>query len=266
MIPDESPGKNARQYEAMAAGYAADNAGSPYNDYERPATIALLGNVDGDWRLHAPENYFAVKQVTETWIKDSSQFEVSFWRRPLTAMCEAIASAGFVIECLAEPAPQPELARRDPGRVLDDQHAATVPVLPVAEPDVNSHMRVRFELFVDDYDRTIGFYTQALGFSVARREASYVSLRHGDVTIGLGLIANLPADSAGPGFTQRRVRREQGAGVEIVLETEDLDGLYERVLASGFPLAEPMTSQPWGLRDFRITDPDGYYLRLTELG
>ena len=128
-----------------------------------------------------------------------------------------------------------------------------------------SHMSVRFELFVDDYDRTIGFYTEALGFSVARREASYVSLRHGDVTIGLGLIASLPADGAGPGFTQRRVRREHGAGVEIVLETDDLDGLYERVLASGFPLAEPMTSRPWGLRDFRITDPDGYYLRLTEI-
>ena len=56
--------------------------------------------------------------MTETWHKGSGQFEVSFWRRPLTAMCEAIAAAGFVIERLVEPAPQPELARRDPAAYL----------------------------------------------------------------------------------------------------------------------------------------------------
>ena len=56
-----------------------------------------------DWQLHTPEDYFAVEQVTETWTKGSAQFQVSFWRRPLTAMAEAIASAGFVIERLAEP-------------------------------------------------------------------------------------------------------------------------------------------------------------------
>jgi ubiquinone/menaquinone biosynthesis C-methylase UbiE len=58
-----------------------------------------------DWQLHTPEDYFAVEQVTETWTKGSAQFQVSFWRRPLTAMAEAIASAGFVIERLAESAP-----------------------------------------------------------------------------------------------------------------------------------------------------------------
>jgi hypothetical protein len=28
-------------------------------------------------------------------------------------------------------------------------------------------------------------------------------------------------------------------------------------------LAEPLTDRPWGLRDFRVVDPDGYYLRVT---
>ncbi len=224
MQPARRQGESARQYDAMAAAYAADNADSPYNAYyERPATIALLGDVGGrrvleagcgpgyltallasrgavvtafdvspamvglarqavgdraevlaadlseplsfasvghfdlvvaslvmhyvrdwepvlrefrrtlgpdgavvfsthhpamDWQLHAAADYFAVEQVTETWHKGPDQFEVSFWRRPSTAMCEAIASAGFVIERLAEPAPQPELARRDPAAYL----------------------------------------------------------------------------------------------------------------------------------------------------
>jgi ubiquinone/menaquinone biosynthesis C-methylase UbiE len=66
-----------------------------------------------DWQLHSPEDYFAVKQVTEVWSKGSGDFEVTFWRRPLTAMTEAIASAGFVIDRLIEPGPLPELRDRD---------------------------------------------------------------------------------------------------------------------------------------------------------
>jgi lactoylglutathione lyase len=28
-------------------------------------------------------------------------------------------------------------------------------------------------------------------------------------------------------------------------------------------VSEPMRERPWGSKDFRIVDPDGYYLRLT---
>ncbi len=52
--------------------------------------------------------------MTETWTKGAAQFPVSFWRRPLGAMTGVIASAEFVIEQLAEPAPLAALAHRDP--------------------------------------------------------------------------------------------------------------------------------------------------------
>jgi SAM-dependent methyltransferase len=67
-----------------------------------------------DWQLHSPEDYFAVKQVTERWTMGSKEFDVTFWRRPLTAMTDAIALAGFVIDRLVEPEPVPELRDRDP--------------------------------------------------------------------------------------------------------------------------------------------------------
>ena len=67
-----------------------------------------------DWPIHAPDDYFAVRQVTEEWEKGSGTYEVTFWRRPLTSMCDSIASAGFVIERLVEPMPAEELADRDP--------------------------------------------------------------------------------------------------------------------------------------------------------
>lgn len=45
--------RSARQYDAMAAEYAADNAEGAHNAYyERPATISLLGEVTG---LRVPE-------------------------------------------------------------------------------------------------------------------------------------------------------------------------------------------------------------------
>ncbi len=40
--------RSARQYDAMAADYAADNAESAFNAYyERPAMISLVGEVEG---------------------------------------------------------------------------------------------------------------------------------------------------------------------------------------------------------------------------
>jgi ubiquinone/menaquinone biosynthesis C-methylase UbiE len=67
-----------------------------------------------DWQLHSPDDYFAIKQVTETWLKDGRPFSVTFWRRPLTAIAEAISDAGFLIERILEPPPLPELQQRSP--------------------------------------------------------------------------------------------------------------------------------------------------------
>lgn len=99
--------------------------------------------------------------------------------------------------------------------------------------------------------------------SACSGDDDYASLRRGDAVLGLGAVANLPADGQGPGFTRRRVAAERGAGVEIVLEVEDVDAALARFERSRHPLVEPLRTRPWGLRDFRVTDPDGYYLRVT---
>jgi ubiquinone/menaquinone biosynthesis C-methylase UbiE len=67
-----------------------------------------------DWQLHSPGDYFAVRQVTESWTLAGGPFEVTRWRRPLTAMTAAIAAAGFLIDRLVEPEPAPELREQDP--------------------------------------------------------------------------------------------------------------------------------------------------------
>ena len=54
-----------------------------------------------------------------------------------------------------------------------------------------------------------------------------------------------------------------GVGVEIVLQVSNLASYYEQV-KSDIEIFEPIQLRPWGLKDFRIVDPFGYYLRLTE--
>jgi catechol 2,3-dioxygenase-like lactoylglutathione lyase family enzyme len=118
-------------------------------------------------------------------------------------------------------------------------------------------MRLRLELFVDDLDASVAFYTGVLGFAVSRRSADYVSLRRGLVTLGLGPIVKL-------GPTGHRAA-PKGTGVEIVLELDsvaELVALHEECQVRGV-VAEALCLRPWGLRDFRLVDPDGYYLRVT---
>lgn len=52
-------------------------------------------------------------------------------------------------------------------------------------------------------------------------------------------------------------------GSEIVLRVEDFHAEYDRVLAYNWPPADPIPDRLWGLRDFRLFDPSGHYLRVT---
>lgn len=56
-------------------------------------------------------SYFDVDTVTETW---SRGWEITTWRMPLSQLTEEFAAAGFVIERLLEPTPEPEMARTHP--------------------------------------------------------------------------------------------------------------------------------------------------------
>lgn len=124
------------------------------------------------------------------------------------------------------------------------------------------HMSVRLELFVQDMDHAIAFYTHILGFEVLRREEDYASLGKGIFILGLGPIAKLPSESGGY-FTRSKLRAARGLGVEIVLEVDDVQAAYEHVQSCGHPIEGPLQKRNWGLTDFRIVDPDGYYLRIT---
>ena len=124
------------------------------------------------------------------------------------------------------------------------------------------NMSVRLELFVQDMDRAIDFYTRILRFTVLRRERHYASLQNGSFILGLGSIDKLPFHGDYY-FIRPKLSSDRGMGVEIVLEVDDVQAAYRYVQSSGYRINEPLQKQEWGLTDFRIVDPDGYYLHIT---
>jgi len=54
----------------------------------------------------------------------------------------------------------------------------------------------------------------------------------------------------------------RGFGIEIVIQVEDVCSYYERV-KDKIEIFEPLCMRPWGLEDFRLIDPFGFYLRVT---
>ena len=121
-------------------------------------------------------------------------------------------------------------------------------------------MTLRFEIFPDDVDAITDCYVRVLGFRLTADQrpgpSAYVALERGRVRVGA-------ARRAVPGA---RAGRLPPAGVELVLEVDDVVNERDRVVAAGWPLHEELQDRPWGLKDFRILDPAGYYLRITGRG
>lgn len=73
----------------------------------------------------------------------------------------------------------------------------------------------------------------------------------------------LPPDH--PFTAPLRAGARRGVGVEICLEVDDIEGVFAKAGGlAGFEVAAPLARQPWGLRDFRLVTPDGYYLRIMD--
>lgn len=121
-------------------------------------------------------------------------------------------------------------------------------------------MELRLELFVKDLRKAARFYTEVLGFVVGKETDDYISVKKGNAIIGLGSIEKLrKSHYLKPQNDDERI----GGGVEIVLEVEEIEAYYKRILDLGYPIHAGLTVQSWGSTDFRLIDPDGYYIRIT---
>jgi len=53
------------------------------------------------------------------------------------------------------------------------------------------------------------------------------------------------------------------AGAEPVLKMDDIAGERDLVVAAWWSLEQDLQDRAWGLTDFRVADPAGYYLWIT---
>lgn len=101
---------------ALAIHYADDRAAA-FREFARvlrPAGVVVFStqHPTTDW-LRKGGSYFDVRQEEDVW-RLGEEFTVRFWREPLTSLCAAVASAGFMIERLVEPLPAESMRERWP--------------------------------------------------------------------------------------------------------------------------------------------------------
>lgn len=58
--------------------------------------------------VYPESDYFAVTQYTEDYVMDGQKVDLTFWHRPLHAMTDSFAAAGFRVLTVSEPPPAPD--------------------------------------------------------------------------------------------------------------------------------------------------------------
>jgi catechol 2,3-dioxygenase-like lactoylglutathione lyase family enzyme len=122
------------------------------------------------------------------------------------------------------------------------------------------------ELCCSDIERSLSFYTELLGFSVAyaRPEERFAFLDREGAQVMI-------EQSTGRAFVASELVYPYGRGVNLQIEAADVAALYAKVEASGSPIYLPL-EDTWyrrdqtllGNRQFIVQDPDGYLLRFFE--
>ena len=124
--------------------------------------------------------------------------------------------------------------------------------------------KLQIELHVDNFD-TIEQYYSTMGFLKvwSRKPEGFKGY------LVLEMNGNMLCFWAGNEnvFKQKYFKQfpkdtPRGYGVEIVIMVPNIEDYYVAHFDHA-NIVEPLKLQPWGLKDFRVTDPAGYYLRFT---
>lgn len=119
---------------------------------------------------------------------------------------------------------------------------------------------------VSDPEAALAFYRDALGLPVAQDVASgghrWITLGEpggAQIVLSDPLAGRSPED--GEALEELVVK---GALGPFVFATDDLDGLFEQVAASGAEVVSEPADQPWGPRDAAFRDPSGNLVRVLQ--
>jgi uncharacterized glyoxalase superfamily protein PhnB len=119
---------------------------------------------------------------------------------------------------------------------------------------------VYIELHAPDFKRAIEFYSR-LGFKPLWRTEDYLVMKRKSSVLNFyGGSQKVYSHSY---FGRFKKTTKCGYGVEIIIPVDQVERLYKS--AKKFAkIVQPLMLKKWGRRDFRIVDPFGFYLRITE--
>ncbi|MFB4195987.1 VOC family protein [Streptomyces carpaticus] len=123
---------------------------------------------------------------------------------------------------------------------------------------------------VDDHDRAIAFYRDALGLDV-RNDVGFEGMRW--VTVGppaqpeVSIVLEPPLADPNAAPEDRRLMAElmaKGLLRGVIFQTDDCDATFERISAAGGEVLQEPMDQPYGVRDCAFRDPAGNLLRFNQ--
>ena len=113
-------------------------------------------------------------------------------------------------------------------------------------------------LTVNDLEASLDFYENILGFRVQRALPKPGRPDRRSRGAG-GQRRAAPRSGRRPGKD-----RAKGVGFRLYCTTsQDIDELAAAIKARGGELTQEPTDEPWGTRDFAVTDPDGFKISIS---
>jgi catechol 2,3-dioxygenase-like lactoylglutathione lyase family enzyme len=119
-------------------------------------------------------------------------------------------------------------------------------------------------LAVSDFERSVAFYRDAIGFEVETlyENPPYATLTLAGARLSLAEQGH-PADDR-PGVSLEAPRERSRQNIVLVVEVDDARAEHERLRRLGVEfLAEPY-EPPWGGCRFFCVDPDGYLVEIEQ--
>ncbi len=102
----------------------------------------------------------------------------------------------------------------------------------------------------DTIEASRKFYTDFLGFQVAMDMGWILTLvSPSNPTAQISLLRG--TSSASP-----------YAQVSLSIEVADVDAVHAKAVEFGLPIVYPLTTEPWGVRRFHVTDPNGVVINV----
>ena len=122
-------------------------------------------------------------------------------------------------------------------------------------------------VLVDDPDLALTFYRDTLGLElrndVARGDFRWITVGGASQPNVEIVLTNYLHGSPADGDALAALVAK-GALNGVHFHTDDLDGTFEKVRASGAEVVEEPPEQPWGARDCAVRDPSGNLVRIDQ--